>query len=193
MLSQSEVNRIIGKVRSDAEQKAYERAKADANMSSSVGGQRIPTQDEIQRMIDDAAERQAQQRQVDELVTSFTQKIRQGSSKYDDFDQVVSDLNLASNPHLVRWSNGLDNTADVLYDLGKYPEKYASIMTLAASAPNLAVKKLQELSNSIKRNEEAKSVKKAAEPLDSLEPSVTGTDNGSLTVSDLRKLDWLRG
>lgn len=197
MLPQSEVNKIIGKVRSDAESKAYERAKAQyqpPNQSQTLGGQKIPTQQDIQRMIDEGVEKRAQQAYAEQLVNDFTGKIKAGSNKYQDFDQVVGDLNLASNPHLVRWTNGLDNTSDVLYDLGKYPEKYASVMTLAATAPNLAVKKLQELSDSIKRNEEAKNTaKKAAEPLDSLEPSVTGMDNGNLTVSDYRKLDWLRG
>lgn len=196
MLPQSEVNKIIGRVRSDAESKAYERAKIQyqaENQQKSVGGQKIPTQDDIQRMIDEGVERKSQQQYAEQLVSDFTNKIKTGATKYQDFDQVVGDLNLASNPHLVRWANGLDNTADVLYDLGKHPEKYASVMTLAGTAPNLAVRKLQELSDSIKKNEDAKSATKAPQPLDSLEPSVTGMDNGRMTVSDLRKQDWLRG
>lgn len=195
MLSQSEVNKMIGHIKDDVSRKAYEKARAEfeSKQPQAVGGQKAPTQEDIQRMIDEGVEKRAQQEQVERLVNEFTQKVKAGSAKYDDFDSVVSELNLASNPHLVRWANGLDNTADVLYDLGKYPEKYASVMTLAGTAPGLAVRKLQELSDSIKRNEEAKSAKRADQPLDNLEPTDTGMDNGSMTVSDYRKVDWLRG
>jgi hypothetical protein len=63
---------------------------------------------------------------------------------------------------------------------------------LSQSAPLLAQREMHKLSDSIKKNEEAKSQPSVDEPLQPIKHSTVGTDNGSLTVRDLRKQSWLR-
>jgi len=134
------------------------------------------------------------------MIDQFASKVGQGeqSTKYSDFESVVRELGITNLPlQTIRTLNDLDNTADVLYDLGKNPSKYANVLTLSAVSPGLAKKELNKLSSSIRKNEDAiaQSAKtKVNEPLDQVRPSNAGTDNGeSKTVNDFQKEDYLRG
>lgn len=196
MIPQSQVNAIVGKARQEAADRARRELEQSREQSHTpqLGGMKAMSQDEINRMIDQRVEERTHKAYAEQLITDFTGKLKAGAEKHPDFDQVVSELNLPANPALVRWTNGLDNTADVLYDLGKHPEKYANVVMLSNTAPAMAQSLLKRLSDSVKKNEEAvKSERNVNEPLDHLKPSPTGMDSGNLTVSDLRKQDWLRG
>ncbi len=152
--------------------------------------------DEIQRRIDEGVQRHVEQQRQhadwQQTVNSFMQKASSGPQKYDDFDQVVAPLQLDKNTHLVTLTNLVDNTADVLHDLGKNPEKVAILNELSRTNPQLAIKKMQDLSNSIKTNQAATQQQSPNEPLSQLKPSTVTTDNGSRTVSDLRRSANLR-
>lgn len=196
MIPQSQVNAIVGKARQEAAERVRRELEQSKEQTSTpqLGGMKQMSQDEINRLIDQRVEEKSHKAYAEQLINDFTGKLKAGAEKHADFDAVVSELNLPANPALVRWTNGLDNTADVLYDLGKHPEKYANVVMLANTAPAMAQSLLKRLSDSVKKNEEAiKSERNVNEPLDHLKPSPTGMDSGNLTVSDLRKQDWLRG
>ncbi len=204
MLRQSEVNEITGHVRKEA----YEKGKRDAaneyqktvsapsvnaNVTQSIGGVNQLPDEQIRRLINEEAQKMSQMAVAQKIAQDFTQKLVTAKDKYEDFEQQVSELDLASMPHIVDWANSLDNTADVIYHLAKYPEKLASVTYLAKENPRKAAKLLHSLSDSIKQNETAKNQPSVAEPLSQVRPSTTGTDNGSMSVSDYRKQSWLRG
>ena len=80
----------------------------------------------------------------------------------------------------------VDNSHDVLYELGKDRIKMANLETLAHMSPNDAIIQAQRLSQSIKDNEVASKIKTPNEPLSQIRPSNTGTDNGAMSVKDYR-------
>jgi hypothetical protein len=91
----------------------------------------------------------------------------------------------------------MDNTAEIMYELGQNPTKFDSVLALSVRNKTLAHKAITKLSDSIKQNKVAvdKNAKtKVNEPLDQIKPSLTGTDSGDpKSVGDFRKQDWLRG
>lgn len=170
----------------------------------------MPSADDLQRMINDGvgakvAELQKQQQQQmhdaqwAQTVNQFLPKVQAGAGKYPDFDKTVAPMELdkPQNRHIVYLTNLVDNTADVLHDLGTNPEKLALIHQLAATNPQYAIKKINDLSQSIKVNQGALQVSKANDPLSQLTPStVTTADDGepmNRTPSDWRKKSYLRG
>jgi hypothetical protein len=202
LVPQSKVNEVVGAAKRDAYEKARKDFEASAMqtqvthtegaVNSAPQNVTVPA-DEIRRIIEEEATRKADEAYANQLVNEFAQKVEIGKSKYNDFEENVAQLNFSENPYLMDWANKMDNSADVLYDLAKNPTKFASILMLAKTNPQMAYKQFGELSKSIKANEEALKQPKSPTPLDQITPSNTGTDNGANTVSDLRKLDSLRG
>lgn len=206
MLTQSEVNRIAARTKHDAYEKGRREAMAELEKQrqesqpadqtagqSSMGGMEQLSRDDIRQLIEEEAQRKAEMAMAQKIAGEFTGKLDAAKSKYEDFEDVLSELDLPSIPHVVQWANELDNTGDVMYDIAKNPAKFANLLTLSATAPHLAQKELRRLSDSIKRNEEAKQSESARDPLSQLKPSTNATDSGKLTISDLRKQPWLRG
>lgn len=200
MLSQSEVNEIVGRTKSEAEQRAYERAKRELNVqpnqpiqqAHSMGGMQQQSPDDISKIIDQRLAQKEQQMAANQFVNTFIQKMEAGKSKYNDFDQSVAKLNLPNIPEILQLANATENTADVMYDLSKNPQNAVRLRELYQFSPQLAFEEIQKLSASIKQNEAGSQQKTANEPLSQVKPSTTGTDNGSLSVRDYKKADWLR-
>lgn len=209
---QEDVNKIVGGAKSEA----YERGRRDAQMEldrikREAASQRLAsdsmesadtekllmTPEQVQQMMQEAVVRDKQAAEANQ----FIDKIRLGAEakKYDDFNEVITQLNLPELPlNLVGLANSLDNTADVMYEIGKNPSKFANILMLNGTSPALAKKELVKLSASIKQNEVAKAAEaqngKVAKPLDQLKHSISGVDSGKPeSVSDYRKQPWLRG
>lgn len=167
-------------------------------------GQQIPMQqsspmqtpEDIQRMVQQQIAQQQQSSLWQNTVNQFVQKISQGSIKYPDFEKVVAPLQLdqPQNQHLVQLTNMVDNTADVLHDLGNNGSKVAILSHLAMTNPQMAIKEIQALSNSIKANQAATQMATPNAPLGQLNPSTVTTDNGApLTPSEWGKKSYLRG
>lgn len=215
LIEQSKVNKIVG----TAKQEAYDKGKRDALSDNQTqyqppyaaseqtqapndyaqnvdGGNANLSPEQVRQLIADEANKQAALRTVD----SFVNKLQRGKEKYSDFDEKVVKLNIGNLPpvaqaNLVHFANEMDNTADVMYELANNPVKFANVLNLAGSSPALARDAFYELSASIKQNEDAKAKvaeQKVEKPLDQIQPATTGTDNGSMSISDLRKADWLR-
>ena len=205
VLKQSEVDKIVGSVKRDTLDKArreYESKLQQAQVQTQPAsyaqsnqlnvGNNLPD-DHIRRLINEEAQKQAQYTEANRVAHEFISKLEATKSKYPDFEEKVSQLNLPSIPQIVGIANSMDNTGDIMYEIATNPSKFASVMVLAHTAPHLAQAELRRLSESIKHNEAAAKQPSAAEPLSQVKPSTTGTDNGSSSVRDLRKQSWLRG
>jgi hypothetical protein len=200
VLKQSEVNEIVGAVRKEAADRARRETiaefqktqkKSDSNEKDSKN---ISLDNEqIRQIVAEENEKAANQAIANKIALEFTQKMLAAKEKYQDFEEVVSQLNLPNVPELVHWTNSLDNTADVMYDIAKNPSKFANILMLSNTAPHLAQIELQKLSLSIKKNQEAQAKQVPREPLSQITPSTAGVDNGKMTLEDFKKADWLRG
>lgn len=196
LLPQSLVDKIVG----TRVKEAYAKAKQDAvnefqtqrQPTTNMGGIEQVAPEQIRQMIQQEAYRMSNEAMASQIVNNFASKMKAGETKYEDFADKMQSLNLSNNPQLVMWTEKLDNAADVLYDMANNPSKVAHILMLANGGfHDLAQMELQKLSSSIKTNEEAKKAPSVNEPLGQLKPSNIGTDNGKMTVSDLRKQPWL--
>lgn len=212
-LSQKEVNEIVGRAKADAEQRGYERAKREYTSapSSSVaqpqvsqpqqtmGGIAQPSDADLQKMIDQRLQHMQTQQEINNFAMQFENKVKQGYQKYDDFGDVLREVNpvelAKTNPGFIFALGGVDNPHDVLKDLRDNPQKLAALLQLSGHPATQAVaqKQLMALSDSIKQNETAANQKNANEPLSQVKPSTTGTDNGSMSgVREFKKASWLR-
>lgn len=199
LVPQSTVDKIVGSVKNEAYERAKREVEEDRVAAQAAAGSNQPaapslSKEEIRSIINEEAEKKANQKLAEQTAMEFVCKMESGSKKYADFDEVVTPLGIGNQEMapIIQLSNSVDNTADVMYELGKNPHKIGSLLALAAATPGLAYKEMQKLSASIKQNTSSSTVK-VDEPLSQVTPSLTGTDNGSKTVSDLRKEDWLRG
>lgn len=161
--------------------------------------QSVMHEDKIRQMAAEEAQRLRDQWIKDEqsktenanaqrTVQNFWNKIAPGREKYSDFDQVVDNINLKAFPNVVHLlGDFVDNSGDVLYELGKDRIKLAQLENLAMMSPQDAVIQAQRLSESLRANDAAKNVKMPNEPLSQLRPTNTGTDSGVMTWGDLKK------
>ena len=212
LVPQEKVNDLIKGVKLSAYEKGRKEALAElerqhaANnqkqQASPVSDQITMTKEELEQIIDDRSQRNAEatrhQLKAQDVVNKFSGKMLDGMKKYEDFEELVGELNIPNmNPVLIDMVTAMDNTEDIMYEFAKNPGKYAQVLTLINDASPLAKKELKKLSSSIKNNSDAinESAKtQQASPLGTAKPSRAGVDSGApKTVSDFRKQDWLRG
>lgn len=205
LLKQSEVNEIVGKVKKEA----YEKARKEAyesfvsipqsnagNVNIPEGGDINPTRDairaEIARIQNESLAKQ-NEAWAQQTASQIISKIEAAKSKYPDIESVIDKLNLPENISIVHFANNLDNTSEVLYELGKNPAKYANVLALHKTAPKAAADAMFELSKTIKQNEEAKAKPPAAKPDSQLNHSNLGIDSGaSPSIPAISKSSWIK-
>lgn len=199
-LTQSEVNELVGRIKRETADKAKREALQEmqqnsmssapsANMGNSFPAQQQNMGGIPQNFSPEQVNQIMHQIDQQKTVAQFVQKMEQGKSKYPDFDEKVAKLNLQNYPHLVQWTNGLDNTADVIYDIASNPEKFSHVITLSVVSPHMAIDKLHSLSGTIKQNEAAKNAPVPPEPLDQIKPSTVGIGSGGIpSVKDYKRI-----
>lgn len=132
--------------------------------------------------------RQHQDQQAQKTVQNFWNKVLPGREKYQDFDKIAGDIDFKAFPNVVQLlGDYVDNSGDVLYELGKDRIKMANLEQLANMSPRDAIVQVQRMSESIRDNETASKVRLPNEPLSQMRPTNAGTDNGAMSVSDYRK------
>jgi len=199
LLRQSEVNAIVGREK----QNAYAKAKKEFDAAQGFKHFDTPIQnnatnnensyvrddEKIRQIIQQEATKQSQMMEADRVAQEFCGKLSAAQSKYSDFNESVAKLGIAEPHmvHLVPLINSLDNSADVLYDLSKNPNKFSTFLNLSHAAPHLAIDHLNKLSASIKQNQINANEPMANEPLSQITPTNKGGDSGSPTISDLMK------
>ncbi len=205
MLSQSEVNALVGAEKrkaADAERRRLEQMYAQngsqgQQMQQQSQGfdkealmnemlQKVESQRQAERDEMMAAE---QKRRVDELAQTYTQKMNTGKDLYEDFEKVVGGFNPSNFPHLTVLAAQMDNLPEIMYDINKNRSKLVTLNALAKEDPALAREELEKLSKSIKDNEAAlKGNQRASQPLKQLKTStIAGSDSGKRSISDMRK------
>jgi hypothetical protein len=215
MLPQSEVNRIVGRQKELAAQRATEKAEAEfqqrlsemeSQASNSMGGI-APSQEDIrgqmQSMLQeelqkqqDAMAQQRYQQEMERVANDYHASMATGPSMFEDFEKVTSEFKPEAFPYAVYLASQAENTPSLMYEMIKNPSKLLNIERLAEQDPDFAQRELMKLSNSIKENEKAKQDAQQQDtnsPLTRLTPNPVGTDNGAMTLRDLKKAPWLRG
>ena len=208
MVPQSQVNEIVGSAKREAAERAVEAYKRQQVQSSSHSqqqsqepiSQRNISDDDIRRMTDDRIkshfselEHQAQERAnveaANRIVRMFGEKIVAGRGKYEDFDAVAKDVDMAEYPGVVQLlAEHVDNSADVLYHLAKNQYKLFEFEEFFGKKPTSAIREFKRLAESIKANDQTAYTKNANSPLSQQRPSNTGTDSGtSLSMTDLKR------
>ncbi len=204
MIPSSEVNRIVRKRLREAQEKAnreFQEQQAAANRNTMQQQANKPfaemTPEEQGRYLDYHAEQRALRKEIDSTVSSFLGKIRAEVEQDPDFQDVYEDLQLGSSPQLASLAalaNKFDNTTDILRDLHNNPRNLVDITGLiSVGNEKLAEKQLLKLSQSIKANNQAKSSKKAPEPLSQIKPSNLTVGGSNDDWGSLRNHPSLRG
>ena len=124
---------------------------------------------------------------------SLKNKLIESQSRYTDFATVTDVLDDLVTDHTAPVFNGLDNAADVIYELGKHPERIPpQLFELARDPFNVnnalrARRALDAISQQMKSNAAAKNMQIPKAPIEHEKPTIAGMDSGVVTVADLRK------
>lgn len=212
MLSQEQVNRIVARekqraadnARRDAEQR-YQQELEQLNAQRQQQEQRnaeVPRDIDanvIYQQVQERFNQEMQKRQLDEqmaqVANNYLQKVALAKNNYTDFDDVTKDFDPTAFPQLTFLLSGIENAGDILYDLSKNPMKLAAIDRLSEKNPKQAHSELLKLSQSIASNQQAMTESAnqyVQEPLDRMQPSRIAGSNGKMSISDLRRMPWLR-
>lgn len=201
LFRQNELNEIVGRAKNEAVE-SYRRRQEQAsgqstntqNYQGSIDNDsfRKIAAEEAQRLRDDwirETREKTEAQYAQKIVDTFVQKVESGKSKYEDFDKITEGMQIANFPNVVHLlAEAIDNSGDVMYELGKNRLSLLQLEELSKKSPEDALVHIKRLSQSIKENEEASKAKQANPPLSQLRPSNYGTDTGTpFTVSDFRK------
>lgn len=161
--------------------------------AQSMGGMPAVSPEQVQKMIAEHAQQQAQQYHAHSIANEFLGKLATGKEKYPDFDEKIDSLDLSTIPQVVQLANSFDNTSDIMYELANNPNKLVTLLNLSNFGNGkLAYMEAKKLSDSIKQNQTALQQPIPPEPLSPLKPSNVGTDNGALSIKELRRQQHLR-
>lgn len=210
-LSRDVVSKIVDRER----KKAFEKGRKEALMEidntqqtpemaqqqpqqnaapSSIGGMQQLSSQDIERMIAEKTpqllQQHIQQQQNEQFVNSFVAKMQAAESKYPGLEAKLNELDYSTLAPVIKAANQMENTGDIMKELVDNPEKMSTLILLSYTQPQLAQKKIMDLSNSIKTNSDAKAQdKESRDPMSQLRPSSSaGMDNGAMSVSDFRKM-----
>jgi hypothetical protein len=189
-----------GRLAAMQELQAQQQQQQQQPQGQNLGGMQQFSQEDIERMIQEKATQATQehiQSQLAELkqqqmVNSFVQKMEVAEQQYPGLEQELNQLNY-SDPRIhafIGMVNDFENTGEIMKEVLDNPYKLSQILSDIQSQPYLAQKNLQKLSASIKQNQQAKAEEaQARDPYSQLKPSTSaGMDNGSMSVSDFRKM-----
>lgn len=159
-----------------------------------LGGIPQLSQDQIRHMIAQEAPKALQEHvksmQQQALVNSFVSKMQAAEKKYPGMEQKLNELDFSTIAPLIQHIDNMENTADIMNELIENPMKMGNLVSLFYSQPKLAQKAIQNLSSSIRTNEEAKQAETTAnDPFSQEKPSLNaGKDDGNMSVSDFKAM-----
>jgi hypothetical protein len=203
-LRQSEVNDIVGRAKQEAASRAVEQYKRSQESQQPQHQERTPSdsymsEDRIRKMAAEEAQKlrendmreyqtRTEAESAQRVVKNFFDKMAAGKDKYEDFEKVTGDLELARFPNTVHMlAEFVDNPHDVMYELSKNRAKMAQLEMTAKDFPQEALYDLKRLAESIKSNEVANTRRIPNAPLSQQRPSNVGTDAGNtLSMRDLK-------
>lgn len=208
-LTQSQVNEIVGREKAKAKREAELKHQQEIEALQARAVQQSQRNEEVPRDFDsNAMYQQFVERMNADMVTkqneaemtrvanNYMSKMDSGKDLYEDFGDVTADFDPREFPQIVYLVAGLDNAADVVYDLSKNAQKLSYIDNLAKVSPKIAQRELLKLSNSISENRKAANEsqgQQAPAPLDQMTSSRISGSNGKQGIRDLRNQPWLKG
>lgn len=205
---QSEVNELVKRVKHEESQKRdrlyqeqpqYAEQKYGSQQPQIQHSQQSLPEADIRRMASEEAQRlrdtwvsdaqsKSEQDNAQRIVKNFWDKVAPGKEKYEDFEKVTGNIELSRFPNTVQLlAEHIDNSGDVLYELGKNRLKMAQLESLSERSPNDAIVEVQRLAQSIRDNDQAGKLRQANAPLSQQRPSNVGTAGGPLTMADLKR------
>jgi hypothetical protein len=129
------------------------------------------------------------EQEAQKMADDYKARMSSGKDYHEDFDEIMADFNPASFPNLVYLATQTENTPSVMYELMKNPSKLATIAVLSKEDPKLAQRQINQLSASIKANEQAKAAEKEVQsPLSRMQSSPAGRDNGDTSIADYKRM-----
>lgn len=208
VLQQHEINAMVGGAKKQGFDKGYQQAKAElmAEMQAKPAEQTpisptaILAADHEAKLRQIASEELAKQRQADEakwraqqeeeagnkILNELNMKVSAAKSKFDDYDKVVHENfgNFAKTHEVLLLANSFDNAGEMLYDIGKNPQKMANIaLMVRMGLGDQAYLEMKKLSDSIKVNELSANQPKPKMPLSQVNPSNVGVGKTDDKVS----------
>lgn len=197
LFRQHDVNEIVGRAKHEAVER-YKRQMQESAQIQSYENRANVSEDHIKQIAAKEAERlrnewvqeaqrNAQEQEAKKIAEQFFTKLQTGKDKYADFDATIGELEFGAIPHVVQLATMVDNTPDVMYELAKNPTKIANLQQLLNISPKLAYAEMARLSKTLKDNEQASHTRLPNDPLSQLKPTNTGTDNGNLSIADLKR------
>lgn len=213
MLTQDQVNALIGREKKEAAERARreEALKYEAELqklrgasTQSMGGMQQTNFEDLysqieQRLIQKAQEqqqemdRQAREAELKRIADNYFDKMATGAEAFEDFNEVMSEFRPDAFPEVVYLVSEMDNVPQVMYELAKNPSKLATIYSLAKADPHQAKRALKKLSDSIMVNEQAQEEYVATNPpLSKPKPSSVGGDKGYSSIKDFKNASWLK-
>lgn len=213
MVPQSEVDKLVVGVKREAAEKARREAEAEFSRQSNgnphaqgIGGMPAIDVSKIKEEVLDglrseleekqrAAEEGERRRRASEFVATYESKLAEGKGRYDDFDEVVSQIDPKEFVDVILLAGQAEGTADIMYELARNPDKLARVASMAQRSQKQAQRMMAEIATSVKQNREAvDNHQTTKQPLPKLTPSTAGTSTSELkTVNDFKKASWLRG
>lgn len=182
----------INSITRDAHHRGYLKGKEEAASAHQPTQQPVQqahasqigmSPEEIRKMVAEESARQIQNTQAQysaqAVLSQFQQKMGAGAAKYQDFNAKMGQLNFGNMADIVQMTAGMENTADIMYDLASNPYKIAQLQQLAQTQPSLAYSEMQKLSNSIRTNQ-APAVPVGNPPLSQIASSPIGTSGDSI-------------
>lgn len=194
---QTEVNRIAGRVRAETAEKTRREVEAEyaAKVAQNSGNGSVDPEriyEEVSRRVKQDFEKeqqniqQAQQAQAWNAITrEYNAKLDKTmrSKEYEDFHEVVGEFEHSSYDMVVYGANKQENTADIIYELAKDPERAIRLEMLGRNDPKGFEKAMDKFSKSVKSNKEAgKKAQSHSAPLSRVKSDVVTT--GASTNAD---------
>lgn len=198
-LSQSEVNRIVGKEKAASAEKVRRELEAEyaAKNAQNVGAPSLDTErvvEEVARRLKANLEKdqekllEEQQKQAWNSITrEYNAKLTKASkaNEYSDFEEVVGGFEHAKYDMCVFGANQQENTADVVYELAKNPTKAMQLEMLGRHDQKGFEREMEKFAKSVKNNKEAaKKASTQSAPLPRLKSNVVTTGAASSDNDD---------
>jgi len=209
MLSQDHVNKLIGLTRKQERERFEAERKREAELQTSPKYAEDSTgKDPLTQLMEQidartkaaakaAAREELQsdllQREDAVISRDFRHKIETALVDDPELVDIIQDLDLKPessgiDAQIIRMTTPLENTAAVLKELGKHPEKFSSVIGfLRDGRTKMAENALKSISAGIARNEAARKSTPAPKPPGKLEPSNLGIGGGKITTLDQMK------
>jgi hypothetical protein len=210
MLSQAQVNKIVQHEKAKAAQSMqrdledrHKRELEEIRAQQTQRNENVPRDvdanaiyQQVQERFNEEMQKRQLQGEMDKVANAYLSKMEQGKTAYDDFEEITKEFDPTAFPQLTYLVAGMDNAADLIYDLSRNPLKLAGLDRLAEKNPRQAQAELLKLSRSITENRQAQSdenSQQVAAPLDRLQSSRVSGSNGKMGIRDLRNQPWLKG